>query len=356
MKRGIFLSIICAIIMIFILLFPSDAISSASNSMNLWVTSVFPSLFPFFVLTSILKQTGITEQLIYRSSKKLDYNLVFTTVIGLMCGYPSTSKLIGNSQIQNPTPIYAISTCASPVFIIGTVSTVFLSSTKLAFYILPAIYLSLLSSYFITKAMGKKNQSTLPPMPKVSTKPTAHLLTTAILDGLKSQGIILGIITVTGILSLFLEKTNAFNMLAVCLAPLAKLMNIPTSAFPAFFKGLMEMTTGTNAICAQSIPTYHKLLACGFLTSFGGMSIILESLAFINDKIKATSIIAVKILHGCLTYLFMRLLLWFFPIVETTGLSPSPIFNMSGWTIFSISCFLCMLILLWLRHTLHRAL
>lgn len=353
MKSGIFFSIICALLMFFILLFPADAIASAAASVTLWSTSVFPSLFPFFVLTSILKQTGMTEALIYRSSKNLDYNLVFTTVIGLMCGYPSTSKLIGQSDTKNPVPIYALSTCASPVFIIGTVATAFLQNTRLAVYILVATYLSLATSYIITKAMLKSSKASRPAPPILSNKPLGSLITTAIMDGLKSQGIILGIIIVTGILSLALDKAGFFTAISVPLTPIAKLLGIPKSCFPAFFKGLIEMTTGTNAICAQSITTYHKLLFCGFLTSFGGMSIIIESLAFINEKIKATSIIGVKMLHGILTCLYLRLLLWIFPLSQSTALTASTV-NINGFHVFICSCALCTITVLSLRRILRR--
>lgn len=355
MKSNAFLCLICSILMIFILIVPGESIAAASNSLNLWATSVFPSLFPFFVLTSILKQTGLTEQLIYNSSKKLDYNLVFVTVIGFMCGYPSTSKLIGQSDsINNPLPIYALSTSPSPVFLAGTVATVFLQNTRLALYLLFATYMSLFTSYVITKIICKKTVAgNRPPRPKVQHQPLGHLITTAILDGMKSQGIILGIITVISILGVFLEKVNAFSIIAVPLTPIAGLLGVPASSIPAFLKGLLEMTTGVNAICSQNISLYHKLAACGFITSFGGMSIILESLSFINEKIKATSIIGIKLLHGCLTFLYIRLLLFFFPVSQSVALiAESP--HISPAITFLGACIVSVFILAAMRRIAHR--
>lgn len=342
MKSNTFLCLICSILMLFVLLMPKSSIFAAAESLRLWSTSIFPSLFPFFVLSSILKQTGLVEQAIYKSAKRLDYNLIFTTVIGFMCGYPSTSKLIGQSEsMTNPLPIYALSTSPSPVFIVGTVCTLFLQNTGLALYLLPATYLSLFTSYLVVRHFCKSGGSSRSAPPKVSSKPLGHLITTAILDGMKSQAIILGIITSVSVLGAFLEATNAFTMLAITLSPIASFIGVPKSAIPAFLRGLLEMTTGVNAICTQNISVYHKLAACGFITSFGGMSIILESLSFINNKIKATSIIGIKLLHGSLTYLCIRLLLFAFPISQnvvlsfTSSVSISPVLTFAATSAFS---------------------
>lgn len=336
--------------MIFILIQPEYSINAAHESLKLWSSSVFPSLFPFFVLSSVLKQTGILEQLIYKSPHKLNYNLIFTAVIGLICGYPSTSKLIGESDMDKPKAIYALTTCPSPVFLIGTVSTIFLQNTILAVYLLTATYLSLVTSFFIINRFNTVDRKTSYKKPSTTTSSVGHILTTAILDGMKSQAVILGIILMISIFTIFLESTHIFSFLAVILSPI---IDLPVETVPSFLKGLLEMTSGVNALCQENITIYHKLSLCGFITSFGGMSIILESIAFIKNKIKATSIIAIKLLHGILTHLYMRLLLFIFPISQNVvfrfnSSAPSPTKIFTFYSIFA------MIILLSLHQILLR--
>lgn len=346
-----FLCLICGSMMFFILVAPQLAINAVTAGMHLWWSSVFPSIFPFFVFTSILKQTGLIEQLIYKSSRKADYNLIFITLIGWICGYPSTSKLIGqNDTINFPLPIYALSTSPSPVFITGTVAALFLQNTRLALYILAATYLSLITTYMIIKFAHKDTIVSKTVPPKIHQQPLGNLITSSIFDGLKAQGVILGIILMVSILGVFMETTGIFEFMSLILYYPLTMLGIPSLAITPFLKGLLEMTTGINAVCSESISLYNKITLCGFISSFGGMSIFLESISFINNKIRAIHIFVVKLLHGFFTYIYAKLLLFLFPFYQNVSANLPTYTYPSFPFLLSTSCIVCVFMLLILHQ------
>ncbi|MBQ9625445.1 MAG: hypothetical protein IJR47_04975 [Clostridia bacterium] len=319
MRLNRFLTALCLMLMVYILLAPATAVSAVSGGIDVWAKNVFPVLFPFFILSSIIKQTGVMERIVYRFSK--NYFLVFTTVISLMCGYPTSSKLIGQSKSEiNPIPVYALATSPSPMFIAGTIAGILLQTPILAVYILCSVYLSLFTSYMLLKRFYKNEKAPAFLPPKESTLPLGTLLHNAITDGLKSQGIILGIICAVSVLTAFLEQSGIIGLLTFMLAPFAKVFNFPACALSPFIRGILEMTTGITALCTSDISSYHKLMLSSFLVSFGGMAVILESVSFINGKIKTAQIIGIKLLHAFFTCLYLKLIVSIFPITLKTGI------------------------------------
>lgn len=59
MIKKYFLPIVFSIFTICLVVFSSSNLVAAKNGLNLWATSVVPSLFPFFVATELLSQTNM---------------------------------------------------------------------------------------------------------------------------------------------------------------------------------------------------------------------------------------------------------------------------------------------------------
>lgn len=335
MKKRLLLTLFCFVLMVFIFTQPSAVIETAKNAYTLWMTSIFPSLFPFFVLTSILKQTGVLEQMIYRSGG--NYHLFFTTLIGYLCGYPSTSKLIGQSETMTQrSAVYALSTAPGPIFIIGTVATLFLQNTKLGYYLLAALYLSLLTTYLLVKWRTPKSKKQRPIAPYQEDIPIGKLLSTAVMDGFMTQLVICGIITTMSIVTLMLQTFHVFAFLGSLLGPVFSLVGFPKESASVFLSGLMEMTAGCHNICQQNITLYHKLLTCAFYTGFGGGAVIMESISFLQNRIPSGRVFLIKFTHGILAVLYARLLLWLFPLTESVFSSSAEHFSL-GIPLFMLS-------------------
>ena len=64
MKKGALLLGSCACFLIFALLcFPAEMLAASAEGVQLWLTKVFPSLFPFLVACGILLRIGAAQRM-----------------------------------------------------------------------------------------------------------------------------------------------------------------------------------------------------------------------------------------------------------------------------------------------------
>ena len=62
-SRGFFVPLFITFFALLMIIFPKETSKAASDSLNTCINSVFPSLFPFFVLSSLIHGTGAVSSL-----------------------------------------------------------------------------------------------------------------------------------------------------------------------------------------------------------------------------------------------------------------------------------------------------
>ena len=113
------------------LFFPKAVFNGAADGLLLWYQVVFPTLFPFMVVTSLLLSTGglrLITRVIGRPFRRIfrvSENGAFAVLAGFLCGYPMgakvTAELIRGGRITLQEGRYLLSFCnnTSPVFILN---------------------------------------------------------------------------------------------------------------------------------------------------------------------------------------------------------------------------------------------
>lgn len=151
-------SVVIMVILIFIgyeiLTSSSEILNSVKFSLSIWYNNIFPSLFPFFVLSELLINYGFIE-LVGELLKplmikifKTDSKTAFIFVMSLISGFPSNAKytreLYKNNLInqQQASKILTFTHFSNPLFILGTLSIVFLNNKEAGFLILIIHYLT----------------------------------------------------------------------------------------------------------------------------------------------------------------------------------------------------------------------
>ena len=124
---GIFVTALFAAMLIF----PQAVFSGAEEGLLLWFQIIFPTLFPFLVVTSLLLSSGglnlITRLFggLFRRIFRVTQNGAFAVLAGFLCGYPMgakvTADLLRAEKISDREARYLLSFCnnTSPVFIIN---------------------------------------------------------------------------------------------------------------------------------------------------------------------------------------------------------------------------------------------
>lgn len=232
---------------------------SIISSVNLWVTKVFPSLFPMILLNSIL----ITYNFPYYITKLFKKNGLkyYILILSLFSGSPSNAiiikELYQNNSIKkdDANKLLTYTFFSNPIFLITMLSLIF--EIKIVWKIIIISYLSnLLISYFFKIQPNNLNV----------TKNKSQSISNSIIQTMSTLTMILGTITFYILISTFIIT-------------LLKLNNINS----LFMKGLLELTQGLSYLKDININIMLKELIALLFISFGGLSIHAQIKSILSD-------------------------------------------------------------------------
>lgn len=295
--KVIIIALICFVIVAF-LLNPSKYVKSFLNGLIVWATMVVPAVFPFFFFSIILIELGMAQRIsvvfshitekIFKTSGISSY--IF--FMSLISGYPVGSRLIadfhnkGAIDHRESARISTFCSCASPMYVLGSIGIGLLGSYKAGLILFLSQFLSNIINGIIFRNYQSKDFIKKPNI--ISLKPSA--------DNILSESVynsVISILIVGGFISIFYMLTDIFND-AYILYPIQKLLEvvfnligIDKSYSYGITRGFIEVTNGCINICQNQNNIFLNSILCGFLISWGGLSIHMQNLTFlINAGVK----------------------------------------------------------------------
>lgn len=286
----------CSVLIMFILVFFCFVILSNSNevlnsvrfSIDIFKNNVFPSLFPFFILSSLLIKFGLPE---FMSSifKKMMYFLfkvngecAFIFFMSMLSGNPGCARYIkemylnGSINRYEAIKILCVSSFASPLFVLGNAG-ILLHDTTLPFLILFCHYFSnifvgiLIRNYHPSRYDEQKTSLSIAisnmHKKRISNKESfGTILTNSLTDSINTLLLILGVIT----------TCLVFTMI------ISHIFSLP-SLFQSIINGVIEMTQGLKYISMENISLKFKSILFTMIISFGGFSVHLQIMSILSD-------------------------------------------------------------------------
>lgn len=286
--------------------FSKQNYESAKNTINIFLFSVMPSLFPFMLFTEIILKTDVIDTIseifgkfIYKVFK-LNKNCTTSFIIGFLCGYPMGAKAVINSLENNKIThnealilLNFINNC-NPIFIISTISLTLFNNLKIGIillfsHILTALLLGIISSKKYNNNIILKNSEFLNSFDKksyINEKTTIfEIIKTSLLNVFITLEIILGFMLL-------------FNMLGNIFVNIGETLNIPNTLLQ-ILTGLFEVTGGCFNINNLNISINTKLILISFMLGFSGLCIIFQIYSVIyKHKFSLKRLILFKLLHG----------------------------------------------------------
>ena len=254
---------------------PSLIIESGISSINIFKTKLFPSIFPFFVLASLLLELGLATKIsiklnpLIRKIFHVEGNSSFIILVSLISGFPSGSKYIKESlkakSISKDTANYLLTFThfANPLFVLGTCGLI-LNSLSLAYKIL---IIQILSNLILGIILRPKEIISSKITNNHQNKSFLEALPKAINDAIKVLLFMLGSITFFMFFSKLLTTTLSLNPF-----------------FNTILTGLLDMTSGISLVNTINTTNYIKgLLVLTFIT-FGSFSVHLQVLNNIKEE------------------------------------------------------------------------
>lgn len=318
MKQRI-VSIIIMITLMFIgmeILTSSEQIlNSVKFSLSIWANNIFPSLFPFFVLSELLINYGFIEFVgellkpIMIKLFKADSKTAFIFIMSILSGFPSNAKYTRELYKKNiidkkqATKILTFTHFSNPLFILGTLSIMFLNNSEAGLLILLTHYLTniligiIFRNYYSTnekltnislkKALDKMHSQRIN-----NSKSFGTILTSSLLNTINTLLLILGVVTTFLILTTIIDNNinlNNYNQ--------------------SILNGFVEMTQGLKYISILNIPLKFKATLSTMILSFGGLSVHMQIIGILSDTdIEYFPFLTARILHSAIASILVFLL------------------------------------------------
>lgn len=304
-------------IVIFILIFFAIQILLSSNkviysvefSFSVWKSSIFPSLFPFFIISEILINYGFVElaselfKPLMNKLFKVSGASAYVFIMSLLSGFPSSAKYIREIYKQNlinekeGTKILLFTHFSNPLFILGTISITFLNNKEVGLLILLVHYISnIIIGLIVRNLYPTKNEKT-----KFSFK---HLFNIIKTKNSKSFGSILSN-AITNTINTLLLILGTITIFLIITTIIDNLLNI-TPYYQAILNGIIEMTQGLKYISLLDLPLKLKTIISTMFISFGGISVHMQIISILSDtKIKYLPFLLARIIHALIAGLLI---------------------------------------------------
>jgi sporulation integral membrane protein YlbJ len=230
--------------------------------------------------------------------------------MSVISGYPVGAKTISDLKekgvIADTESVRASALCStsSPVFLIGSVGSIMFRDSRFGLllffsHLITAILIGVIFSFYKRKDKPIKTST----LAVNSTKINNVLYESA-------YSSVISVLVVGGIITIFYLLTEVLFSLGV-LSPFIKLLTIilqNEQLAKSIILGLFECTKGLSTLATLPINILTLPIA-SFICSFGGLSVIAQSVAYLKKaKIKTAPFILSKIISAVISFLVALLL------------------------------------------------
>lgn len=287
MKKNI-LTFLSFFLITSLILMPSSLIKAASDGINIWLFSVFPSVFPFMVSSSMLISSGGAAflgkifSLPFSRLFNISSNGVFAFLSGIICGYPigakSSAELYGKGLLtyNEAFSLLSFSMNAGPAFMLSAVACSMLGCPKAGYILLFSTIFSNIASGILICRIFKPSKKYALYACKTQYMSAGEILTESIKNSLDAVLKLGGYIIFFSVFTQILVQAHIFSLLS-------KFMPLPNDIAESILTGIIEMTCGLKKVSLLNTAIGIKIILSAFLLSFGGFCVHFQSYEFFKD-------------------------------------------------------------------------
>ena len=315
-----FLTFIIIVFAFALLLFSSSNIVAVRSAIELCLDSIFPSLFPFLIVSELLSYTSLIPFLsakferIMRPLFKVPGIGSYPFILGFISGYPVGAKIVSNLRSNNKISkidgerLLVFTNNAGPLFIIGSIGfSMYLNSTIgfliLGVNIFSSIITGIIFSHFYKFEYRNSYSSVVES--ELNFSSLGEIISSCIKKAFYTLSTVCGFII---IFSLIISMINSSGILSF----------IHNQWIEYTILGLLEITNGIKLI--SSIPFNNllpHLVITAFLIGTSGLSVLLQVWSIISKTdLSIKPYFIGKLLNGIISATVMFAFLTIFPIFQ----------------------------------------
>ena len=317
-RRKLFDAIICLALFAAVaalVVFPKDSVDAAASGVRLCFNVIIPSLFPFFVLSTLIVQLGIARyagralERVMRPLFNVGGACSAAIVLGFIGGYPVGAKtvitLYENGSCSKPEAERLLSFCnnSGPAFIFGVVGAGVFSSSAVGLMLYLVHTLASLMVGVVFRFWGrsgeKKSAYRLPEAPPGRFTPA---FTDSVRSSFQTTLNICGFVIFFTVIIRLLILSGFLPMVATALGAVLSPFGFDKAWAERLLTGFIELTSGVSSLAGASGEFSRSMALAAFMLGWAGLSIHCQVLSFIGDSgLSVRTYIYGKFLQGCLS-------------------------------------------------------
>lgn len=268
-----------------VLLFPQTVQRSAQDALLLCGRVVIPSLFPFFVLSSLLIASGLADFLSRGLAPltgllfRLPPCCALPLLLGMVSGYPigavTAARLCeeGRCSRRDASRMLAFCNNSGPAFVVGSVGVGMLGSPRLGWLLYGVHIFSALLCGLLASVFTHREELLHTPLPLTRPAPSPlQALVDSVRSSVRSMLHICGFILFFSVMLALLDEVGFFTRIADLLG---SFLPLDEALLLHLMPGLLEITTGLNG-CASYGSSLSTLVLMEMMLSFGGLCVLAQ--------------------------------------------------------------------------------
>lgn len=303
-----------AILAVFIglILFPSESVAAAKDGVILCLNVIVPSLFPFFVLSSMCVNSGMISALgrmlnpVMYPLFRVNGNCAGAFLLGIIGGYPVGARtaisLYETGQCSKSEAERMLSFCnnSGPAFILGVVGAGIFSSSTVGLWLYGAHVLASIFVGILFRSYGDKTKpnpkSTAAAIPHIS---FAEVFTESVKNAFSAVLNISSFVIFFTVIIRLLYLSGIIRLLSVLIAGSMGRLGFSQTIAESLLTGLIEMTSGVWSLREAASSLGTKMCMAAFILGWAGLSVHCQVLSFLSSSdLNTRTYFLGKLLHG----------------------------------------------------------
>ena len=313
-----------------LVLYPAQSMDAGRQGLQLCANVIIPSLFPFFVLSSLVVELGMARYL-GQALERLMWPLfrvggpgASALVLGLVGGYPVGAQTAislyekGLCSKEETQRLLAFCNNSGPAFIFGVVGSGVFGSGAIGLLLYLAHMTASLCVGLLFRFYGRNGS----PPPKLRNDPHFQTtrfyaaLTTSIKNSFASALNICAFVVFFSVVIRLLFLCGVMGAAADALACLLAPVGFDQALARQLLTGFLEISSGVTSLSANGSLNGQVSLAA-FMLGWAGLSVHCQVLSFMGDSgLSPRTYLTGKALHGILSALFTAALTRLLPLSQ----------------------------------------
>ena len=310
---------------------PNEVAAAVHSGMSLCGNILFPSLFPFLILSSLVVELGLSRYMgqilsplmmpLFRVNGRCSSALV----LGLLSGYPVGAKTAiqlyetGQCSKTEAERLLAFCNNCGPAFIFGAVGTGVFGSSKLGVLLyLIHVLAALLTGMIFRFYQGDAHSETNDRFQEIQAARLSSALIHCITGAMQSMLHISSFVLFFSVTIRILTCSGVLFALSHVISLLFMPFGMNTELSSALLAGFLEVSSGVTALPKAALSIQLSLAA--FLLGWAGLSVHCQVISFLGTNgLSLRTYLGGKLIHGILSAGIVALLVQLHLFDETVA-------------------------------------